>query len=99
ANTATFGETDMTYQQIGMSRVRAVEHGRAGIVAATAGVSAMIAPDGQVTQRTGQFESAALVESIPLRTALTPATVAGPWPEYVLGILAVAALAGSLGTG
>ena len=36
-NNATFGRTEMTYQQLAMSRVRAVENGRAVVVAATSG--------------------------------------------------------------
>jgi apolipoprotein N-acyltransferase len=47
-NNATFGFTEMTYQQQAISRVRAVEHGRTVLVAATSGVSAVIAPDGAV---------------------------------------------------
>ena len=44
-NNATFGRTEMTYQQLAMSQVRAVEHGRSVVVAATSGVSAVIEPD------------------------------------------------------
>ena len=47
-NNATFGYTDETYQQQAMSRVRAVEHGREVLIAATSGVSAVIRPDGSV---------------------------------------------------
>ncbi len=54
-NNATFGDTEMTYQQLAMSRVRAVEHGRAVIVAATSGVSAIVDPDGRVQQSTPLF--------------------------------------------
>ena len=92
-NNATFGYTEMTYQQLSMSRVRAVEHGRAVVVAATSGVSAMVQPDGSVTQRTGMFTPAALVERLPLRGQTTLATRLGAWPEWVmtaLGLLAVA---------
>ena len=53
-NNATFGNSDMTYQQLAMSRVRAVEHGRAVVVSATTGVSAMITADGAVQQETAQ---------------------------------------------
>ena len=42
----------MTYQQLAMSRVRAVEHDRAVLVVTTSGVSATIAPDGTVTAAT-----------------------------------------------
>ncbi len=88
-NNATFGDTEMTYQQLAMSQVRAVEHDRAAVVAATSGVSAIIAPNGDVTAETAMFEPAALVETIPLRDSRTVATRLGPWPEYVLIGLAV----------
>lgn len=92
-NNATFGYTEMTYQQLSMSRVRAVEHGKAVVVAATSGVSAIVQPDGSVTQRTGMFTPDALVATLPLRGETTLATRLGPWPEWVmttLGLLAVA---------
>src|SRR5699024_12528331 len=38
-NNATFGFTDMSYQQLAMSRMRAIETDRAVVVAATSGVS------------------------------------------------------------
>ncbi|MEU4443824.1 apolipoprotein N-acyltransferase [Actinosynnema sp. NPDC050801] len=92
-NNATFGYTEMTYQQLAMSRVRAVEHGRSVVVAATSGVSAIVAPDGSVTQRTGLFTADALVATVPLRGEATLATRLGAWPEWVmtaLGLMAVA---------
>ncbi|MBF6484717.1 apolipoprotein N-acyltransferase [Nocardia otitidiscaviarum] len=91
-NNATFGTSEMTYQQLAMSRVRAVEHGRALVVSATTGVSAMIGADGRIQQQTAQFVPAALVAELPLRTETTLATRIGPAPEYVLCILAAAAL-------
>ncbi|MCP9618654.1 apolipoprotein N-acyltransferase [Nocardia otitidiscaviarum] len=91
-NNATFGKSEMTYQQLAMSRVRAVEHGRALVVSATTGVSAMIGADGRIQQQTAQFVPAALVAELPLRTETTLATRIGPAPEYVLCILAAAAL-------
>ena len=69
-NNATFGDSEMTYQQLAMSRVRAVEHGRAVVVAATSGVSAIIAPDGAVVQESELFAPAALVAQVPLRRVL-----------------------------
>jgi apolipoprotein N-acyltransferase len=95
-NNATFGYTEMTYQQLSMSRVRAVEHGRAVVVAATSGVSAMVLPDGSVTQRTGMFTPAALVERLPLRGQTTLATRLGAWPEWVMSALGLLAVAFSL---
>src|SRR4051812_37959607 len=71
-----------------MSRLRAVEHGRAVVVAATSGVSAIIAPDGRVEQRTSVFHPARLVADIPLRDPRTVADRLGAWPERGLAIVA-----------
>ncbi|WP_405498545.1 apolipoprotein N-acyltransferase [Nocardia sp. NBC_00511] len=90
SNNATFGRSEMTYQQLAMSRVRAVEHGRAVVVSVTTGVSAMITADGAIQQQTPQFVPAALVATLPLRTDTTLATRLGPAPEVVLCILAAA---------
>ncbi|WP_327118184.1 apolipoprotein N-acyltransferase [Nocardia sp. NBC_01730] len=91
-NNATFGDSEMTYQQLAMSRIRAVEHGRALVVAATSGVSAIIAADGSVRQETPLFVPAALVAELPLRTSNTLATRIGPAPERVFAILTAAAV-------
>jgi apolipoprotein N-acyltransferase len=93
-NNATFGHTEMTYQQLAMDRVRAVEHGRAVVVAATSGVSALVRPDGSVIDQTTLFTPAALVERLPLRTATTLSDRLGATPEWVMdaaGLLALAA--------
>ncbi|WP_330295027.1 apolipoprotein N-acyltransferase [Streptomyces sp. NBC_00503] len=89
SNNATFGRTEMTYQQLAMDRVRAVEHSRTVLVPVTSGVSAVIRPDGTVVSKTEMFTADALVETIPLRSSQTPATRFGPLAEYFL--LAVAA--------
>jgi apolipoprotein N-acyltransferase len=92
-NNATFGYTNMTYQQQGMSRLRAVEHDRAVVIAATSGQSAIIAPDGTVLDRTGElFTPGVLVDAVPLRTTTTLATRLGAGPEWVLAGLGVAAV-------
>ncbi|MEU2006860.1 apolipoprotein N-acyltransferase [Rhodococcus sp. NPDC019627] len=95
-NNATFGDTEMTYQQLAMSKVRAVEHGRAVVVAATSGVSAIIAPDGSTVEQTSLFVPAALVSEVPLRTQLTPASRLGPLPEVLLCLAAAAAVVAAL---
>ncbi|MFD6161061.1 apolipoprotein N-acyltransferase [Nocardia sp. NPDC060256] len=91
-NNATFGDSEMTYQQLAMSRIRAVEHGRALVVAATSGVSAIIGADGSVRQESPQFVPAALVADLPLRTSNTVATHVGPAPERVFVALTVLAM-------
>lgn len=96
SNNATFGFTDMTYQQLAIDRVRAVEHGRAVVVATTSGVSAIIQPDGRVVSRTGMFVPGTLVESVPLRTSLTLADRVGSVPEWVMVLAAVGALTAAI---
>ncbi|WP_307817377.1 apolipoprotein N-acyltransferase [Nocardia acididurans] len=91
SNNATFGDSEMTFQQLAMSRVRAVEHGRAVVVSVTTGVSAIITADGTIQEQTEQFVPAALVAKLPLRDDTTPATRLGPTPEWILCILAAAA--------
>lgn len=91
-NNATFGRTDMTYQQLAMSRVRAVEHARSVIVSATSGASAIITPRGVVEQQTGLFTDAALVADVPIGSESTPATRLGSMPEGLAVIAALAAL-------
>ncbi|MEU7726458.1 apolipoprotein N-acyltransferase [Streptomyces sp. NPDC040724] len=88
SNNATFGRTQMTYQQLAMDRIRAVEHSRTVLVPVTSGVSAVIRPDGRITAETRMFTADALVAEIPLRSTRTPATVVGPLPEYALLLLA-----------
>lgn len=95
-NNATFGFTEMTYQQQAISRVRAVEHGRTVLVAATSGVSAVIAPDGAVEQQTKLFTPDALVAQVPLRSGTTLATRLGPTPEWLLVTLGLSGVAAAL---
>jgi apolipoprotein N-acyltransferase len=95
-NNATFGYTEMTYQQLAMDRVRAVEHGRTVVVAATSGVSAIVLPDGTVSQQTGLFTPAALVQRVPLRSATTLSDRLGAWPVWVMVVAGLAALVTAL---
>ncbi|WUL71891.1 apolipoprotein N-acyltransferase [Amycolatopsis sp. NBC_00345] len=93
-NNAWYGRSEMSYQQLAMSRLRAVEHGRAVVVTATAGVSAIVAPDGTITSSTGLFTADALVGRVPLRTQTTLSDRLGAWTEYGLLTLAIAGVAG-----
>ncbi len=99
-NNATFGFTDESVQQLAMSRLRAVEHGRAVVHISTVGVSELISPDGSVLATGGHFTREVLQAAMPLRTSRTLATRLGGWPEAaaaVAGLLLAAAGAGLLG--
>ncbi|MGZ8179610.1 apolipoprotein N-acyltransferase [Williamsia sp. SKLECPSW1] len=88
-NNATFGRTQMTYQQLAMSQVRAVELGRSVVVAATTGVSAVVAPDGRLEQRSRFFTPAVLSADITLRTQMTPAARLGAAPQATIVVIAI----------
>jgi apolipoprotein N-acyltransferase len=86
-NNASFGRSGETYQQLAMGRIRAVEHSRSVVVAATSGLSAIINPDGSLSARSSLFTAQSLVESVPLRTSLTISDRLGGWTESVLVVL------------
>nr|WP_197973804.1 MULTISPECIES: apolipoprotein N-acyltransferase [Streptomyces] len=99
SNNATFDRSEMTYQQLAMSRIRAVEHSRTVAVPVTSGVSAIILPDGTITQRTGMFVADSLVQEVPLRSSLTPATRLGILPEVALVLVAAGGIGWAIAAG
>ncbi len=78
-------------QQLQISRLRAIEHGRTVLVTSTSGVSAVISPDGRLESESGIFTPAILDATVALRDPLTLADRVGAWPEWVLTALGVAA--------
>lgn len=76
-NNATFGATPESTQQFAMSRLRAIETGRATLQVSTVGVSGVITPTGHVADRSELFTQDAGIAQIPLRTSLTPASTWG----------------------
>ena len=91
-NNATYGGTTQLSQQVAMSQLRAVEHGRAVLVAATSGITAVVAPNGQVMQQLPENVPGVIDAKIPLRDDLTIADRVGEWPEWIattLGLLAL----------
>ena len=88
-NNASFGYTAESTQQLAMSRLRAIELGRATVQISTVGVSAVIEPNGAVAQQTALFTSEQLVATLPLRHSLTPAARLGDWPAWIIDALAL----------
>jgi apolipoprotein N-acyltransferase len=102
ANVLTVQSNDATYerqgpigeeseQQLSMARIRAVEFDRAVVYDSTTGYSAIISPDGQVSQRTSLWTQAEIEARVPLLTHTTVADRVGAGPEWV--IVAATALA------
>ena len=92
-NSATFGRSAESVQQLAVSRERAIEHGRSVISVSTSGQSALIEPSGKVVQKSAFFTSAILQANMPVTTVLTLSDRLGRWPELVIILLMLAAFA------
>jgi apolipoprotein N-acyltransferase len=98
SNNASYMGTGQTYQQLAIARLRAVEHGRWTMEAATSGVSAVIDPRGRVLTQTGEYQARYLDLEVRRNTGRTLADRLGAGPEYVFalaGLLAAIGLAGA----
>ncbi|GAA2152537.1 apolipoprotein N-acyltransferase [Kitasatospora kazusensis] len=95
-NNATYALTGQPEQQLAMSRLRAVEHGRAVLIAATSGISAVVAPDGTVLQHTKELTAAELSATVPLRDGKTVADRVGAAPEWALAVAGLLACGAAL---
>jgi apolipoprotein N-acyltransferase len=88
SNDATFERegpiSEESGQQLAMARIRAVEFDRAIIYSSTTGYSAIIAPNGQVIERSGLWQQAELEARVPLLTYQTMAERVGAWPEWAI---------------
>jgi len=91
-NDAWFGRTSGPEQHLSMYPFRAVEHRVSVVRAANTGVSAFIAPTGQIIRRMNLYERGLLTETVPLRVGRTLFTRLGDWP----GLLALAVSAAAL---
>jgi apolipoprotein N-acyltransferase len=87
------GQLGETEQQTAMARIRAIESDRAVVYASTTGESTIIAPDGAVLARSGIWRQAIPEARVPLVSYRTLADRVGGWPEYVIILLTVLALA------
>ncbi|WHX17367.1 apolipoprotein N-acyltransferase [Streptomyces malaysiensis subsp. malaysiensis] len=95
-NNATYGRSGQPEQQLVMSKLRAIEHGRPVITAATSGISAVVSPDGTIEQRTKEFTQDVLTARIPLRDGKTLADRVGAIPEWVLAMVGVLSCAAAI---
>lgn len=92
-NNATYGWSGQPEQQLAITQLRAVEHGRPVMIAATSGISGYITPDGNIRQQTRQFTAAVVAAQVTPRTGLTLADRVGAWPELAMALGGLAAWA------
>ncbi len=98
-NNATYGRTGQPEQQLAMYRLRAVEHGRAVVAAATSGISVLVEPDGTVKQRSKEFTREVLNVNLPLRDGTAVADKIGAVPEWTLAMVGVLSCAAAIWLG
>ncbi|WP_240506301.1 apolipoprotein N-acyltransferase [Thermoactinospora rubra] len=91
-NNATYALSNLPPQQLAMSKLRAVEHNRAVLTAATTGISAFVTPDGKVSWQTRERVADQTVVTVPVRTRGTVATAVGQAPEWALIVMGAAAV-------
>jgi apolipoprotein N-acyltransferase len=88
-NDGWFGRTSGPEQHLGMYPFRAVEHRVAIVRAANTGVSAFIAPTGQVVRHLGLFQRGVISDRMPLRRGRTLFSRLGDWMAWTsLGVAA-----------
>ncbi len=92
-NTASYRSTEVPTEELAASELRARETGRWLVQASPTGYTAVITPDGRVTQRTRLDDAAVVVATVPLESGQTWYVRWRDWP--VVGV-AAAALAGAL---
>jgi apolipoprotein N-acyltransferase len=84
-NSATFGMSAESAQQLAMTRVRAIEHGRNIVSVSTTGYSAVIDSNGKVLQKTSMGTAEAIRAEVELLEGKTPRNSAGDWA--LVGVL------------
>jgi apolipoprotein N-acyltransferase len=92
SNTADFGDTDESAQQLAIARIRAMELGRSVVNISTVGLSAVIAPDGTIVQQLPPFSVGTMVQDVDLSTSITPAVLLGRQLEWLVSGFGLAAL-------
>jgi apolipoprotein N-acyltransferase len=94
-NDAWFGDSTAKHQHLQISRMRALEAGRALIRAANDGITAFIDYEGRVVSQLPQFKAAVLKGEVQPRTGLTPYARVGNWPVIIVCVLLLLGVAWS----
>ena len=96
-NFSSFDRSAASAQHVAFSQLRAAEQRMWVAHTSISGLSAVVAPDGRVLERTSLFEPAVLTPTVRFATSTTPYARLGDWVPItaviaVLGVLAMPAL-------
>jgi len=86
-NSATFGMSAESAQQLSITRVRAIEHGRNIVSVSTTGYSAVINSQGKVLQKSSMGTAETIRAEVELIEGKTPRDAVGDWA--LVGVLFV----------
>ena len=95
-NNADFGRSDETFQQAALARLRAIETGRTIVNISTVGVSKVFLANGSIVDQLPIFEPGVMVNTLPLRTSITPAMTIGPGFDLVVLLAGFGLWAGAI---
>jgi apolipoprotein N-acyltransferase len=88
-NDGWFMRSIAPYQHFNLVRAHAVENGIGVVRAANTGISAFIAANGKIIEKTELFEQKIIVNNIPLETRSTPYYFIGDYVEQILFIFSL----------
>lgn len=97
-NNADFGRSDETFQQAALARLRAIETGRTVVNISTVGVSKIFLADGSIVDQLPIYVPGAMVQTLPLRTSITPAMAIGPAFDLIINLFALSLLVSAVGS-
>lgn len=89
-NGSSYWLTQVQTQQVASSELRSIETGRWTLQAAPTGLTAVVAPDGSLVERTDTVEQRVIEGTVQKREGHTIATIIGQLPTVVLAIVLVA---------
>lgn len=96
-NNADFGRSDETFQQAALARLRAIETGRTIVNISTVGVSLIFLPNGKIVSELPIYTPGVMIETVPLRSSITPAMRIGPFFDLLINVLAISLITTAIG--
>jgi len=96
-NNADFGRSDETFQQAALARLRAIETGRTVVNISTVGVSLIFLPNGQIISELPIYIPGVMIETVPLRSSLTPAMHISPYFDLLVNVAAISLIVSAIG--
>ena len=94
SNDAWFGDSLAAHQHLQMAQMRSLETGRAMVRSTNTGVSAFIDFKGRIIQKTEQFKTLSIIETMTGRTGITPFYYFAKVQHWIAGLILIILLAG-----